>query len=77
MCANRFSKLLTFVVFFFQIVNTCNATEQPFGKRSINEQGVMEHKRASSTSAAGVNSSLFDKLENKFILLDRNVISTG
>ena len=62
---------------FFQIVNTCNTTEQSFHKRSITEQRVMEHKRASSSPAAGLNSSLFDKLESKFTLLDGDVTSTG
>ena len=64
----------------FQIAISCNVTAQSSSqpnKRSLNEQSVVEHKRATSIPNVGLNSSLFDELENKFTLLDQDVISTG
>ena len=64
----------------FQIVNSCNTTVKPSpqpDKRSLSEQRVIEYKRTTSTPDVSLNSSLFDELENKFMLLDGDVISNG
>ena len=66
----------------FQIHDSCNTTAQlpiPLNKRSLNEQSEVKPivKRTISIPDVGLNLSLFERLESKFISLDGDVIATG